>query len=273
VLNSIEQVARWRESGQGRPCDVMVDTGINRLGVTPQQARSAILDGLRIETLMSHLACADEPDHPANERQLALFRSVRQDLPAKRYSLANSAGICLGSKYAFGLTRPGLALYGGIPVPGVSAQEQALRPVAALEAQVVQVRDVQAGCGIGYNHRRVVNSDRRIAVLNIGYADGYLRQLGEVGFAKLAGALFPIAGVISMDLMAVDVTPQYELTRTELLADGSRHTSRIKLDPPHVQEGDWLTLSFNLPTLAAESGLTQYELLTTLGSRFERIWT
>ncbi|HKR25009.1 MAG TPA: alanine racemase, partial [Allosphingosinicella sp.] len=116
VLNSPEQVLRWRESGQGRPCDAMVDTGMNRLGLAPDAARSGLLDGLRVETLMSHLACADEPDNAMNERQLAAFRALRQDIPAARYSLANSAGICLGSKYCFGLTRPGLALYGGIPV-------------------------------------------------------------------------------------------------------------------------------------------------------------
>ena len=112
VLNSPGQVARWK--GTGRPCDVMVDTGINRLGLTLEQATGGLLDGLTIETLMSHLACADE-DGPANTAQLGAFREIAGKVEAKRYSLANSAGICLGKDYAFDLTRPGLALYGGVP--------------------------------------------------------------------------------------------------------------------------------------------------------------
>ncbi len=114
VLNSVEQVARWRAAGEGRPCDVMVDTGMNRLGLRVEEALGGALDGLAIDTLMSHLASADE-DSDQNARQLAAFRAIREAVPARRYSLANSAGICLGSDYAFDLTRPGIALYGGIP--------------------------------------------------------------------------------------------------------------------------------------------------------------
>src|SRR5258706_6097949 len=112
VLNSAAQVARWRATG--RPCDVMVDTGINRLGLSRDDVASGLLDGLEIETLMSHLACADE-DVGANEEQRRAFAGLAVGVKAKRLSLANSAGICLGRDYAFGLTRPGLALYGGVP--------------------------------------------------------------------------------------------------------------------------------------------------------------
>jgi alanine racemase len=247
VLNAPAQVARWRESGQGQPCDVMVDTGMNRLGLTPAEARSGLLDGLRVETLMSHLACADEPDHPMNERQLAAFRALRQDIPAKRYSLANSAGICLGPEYAFGLTRPGLALYGGLPIPENSACEKGLRPVAAIEAQVVQVRTVPAGGTIGYGATFTAGADMKVAILNIGYADGYLRQLADAGSAMMAGRPIPILGRISMDLIAIAA-------------------------PGEVTEGDWVPLSFNLRQLAGHSALSQYELLTTLGRRYERFW-
>ena len=112
VLNSAEQVARWKEIAPGRPCDAMVDTGMNRLGLRPEE--SGCLEGLTIDTLMSHLACADE-DHPLNATQLERFREVAAAVPAKRTSLANSAGICLGRDYAFDLVRPGIALYGGEP--------------------------------------------------------------------------------------------------------------------------------------------------------------
>jgi alanine racemase len=270
VLNSPEQVARWRAGAQGRPCDVMVDTGMNRLGLTPQQARSGLLDGLRVQTLMSHLACADEPDNPMNERQLALFRTLRQDIPAARYSLANSAGICLGEKYAFGLTRPGLALYGGIPVPGTTAQEEGIRPVVGVEAQVVQVRDVAAGQTVGYGATYMARGAMKVAILNIGYADGYLRLLGDAGYALAGDRHCDILGRISMDLMAVEIPQAGTVRRIQIHRDGSRSASEEQLPAVEVGEGDWLALRFRLPELAG--ALSQYELLTNLGARFERVW-
>ena len=270
VLNSPEQVARWREHGQGRMCDVMVDTGMNRLGLTRQDARSGLLAGLRIQTLMSHLACADEPDNPMNERQLTLFRKLRQEVPAARYSLANSAGICLGAKYAFGLTRPGLALYGGIPVPGNRAQEEGIRPVVAVEAQIIQVRDVPAGQSIGYGATYVAPRDMKVAILNIGYADGFLRLLADGGYAWAGDRRCAILGRISMDLMAVEIPQAGLLERFEYLPDGWSLESEEPLAAVDAGEGDWLALHFRLAELAGP--LSQYELLTTLGSRFQRLW-
>jgi alanine racemase len=268
VLNSPEQVMRWRETSL--PCDVMVDTGMNRLGLTPQEARSGLLDGLRIQTLMSHLACADEPDHAMNERQLGLFRALRQDIQAARYSLANSAGICLGPKYCFGLTRPGLALYGGIPVVGDSAQEAALRPVASIEAQILQVRDVPTGESVGYGATFVTPCDMKVGILNIGYADGYLRLLGEGGYAWAGDRPCPIVGRISMDLLAVVIPQARVMKRIHILADDKTDVNEVAMPAVDVGEGDWLTMNFRLPELAGS--LSQYELLTTLGSRFERRW-
>ncbi|HEV7658572.1 MAG TPA: alanine racemase [Allosphingosinicella sp.] len=268
VLNSPEQVTRWRETGL--PCDVMVDTGMNRLGLTPQEARSGLLDGLRIQTLMSHLACADEPDHVMNERQLGLFRTLRQDIQAARYSLANSAGICLGPKYCFGLTRPGLALYGGIPMVGDAVQEAALRPVAGIEAQILQVREVPAGGSVGYGATFVAPSDMKIGVLNIGYADGYLRLLSEGGYAWAGDRPCRIVGRISMDLLAVEIPQAGIMKRIEISADGKSEKSEVALPAVDAGEGDWLTMNFRLPDLAG--ALSQYELLTMLGSRFERVW-
>src|SRR6476469_5071350 len=131
-LNSVEQVARWKASAASRPCDVMIDTGMNRLGLRREELPA--LDGLSIDTLHSHLACADE-DSELNVTQLRRFRELAGTVPARRYSLANSAGICLGPDYAFDLVRPGLALYGGIPRREAAG---AIRQVARLEAQVVQ---------------------------------------------------------------------------------------------------------------------------------------
>ena len=243
VLNTPLQVARWKESGRGRPCDVMIDTGINRLGLAPDE--TPLLDGLAIDTLMSHLACADE-DVAANERQRAAFAEVAARVPAKRRSLANSAGICLGPAYAFDLTRPGLALYGGVPRREAAGH---IRQVVRVEAQIVQRRRVEAGGSVGYNSTWTAGAPAELAILNLGYADGYLRGFSGTGRARLEGGYAPVVGRVSMDLTAI-------------LVD----------DAPDLKEGDWVELDYALPAASAQSGLSQYELLTTLGGRHERVW-
>lgn len=246
VLNTPLQVARWRERGRGRPCDVMIDTGMNRLGLSVQDVADGLLDGLEIETLMSHLACADE-DVGTNARQLAAFAAVAKRAPAKRLSLANSAGVCLGPDYAFDLTRPGLALYGGIPRPEAEGQ---IKQVVRLEAQIVQRRRVARGQSIGYNATFTCQREMELAILNLGYADGYLRGFSGRGRARIGDAFAPVVGRVSMDLMAVAVD-----------------------EAPELKEGDWMELDFDLIRASAQSGLSQYELLTTLGTRHQRIWS
>jgi alanine racemase len=246
TLNSAAMVARWKWAAPGRPCDVMVDTGMNRLGLTVEEASSGLLDGLRIDVLMSHLACADEPDSPMNAVQRARFAAVADGVKADRYSLANSAGVCLGLDYGFDLTRPGLALYGGIP--RIEAQDH-IRQVVRVEAQVLQIRDVPAGDTVGYGATFTATVPRRIAILNLGYADGYLRAFAGQGSARLADARFPLAGRVSMDLIAID------------------------LGDDDVAEGDWIEVDYRLDHAAAVTGLSQYELLTGLGSRYQRLWT
>jgi len=243
TLNTIEQTARWKEIAPGRPCDVMIDTGINRLGLRPEE--TSCLDGLAIDTLMSHLACADE-DHPLNAKQLAHFREVAAAVPAKRYSLANSAGICLGRDYAFDLVRPGLALYGGVPRREGAGH---IRQVAHVEAEIVQRRTIRAGESCGYGATFVADADTEAAILNIGYADGYLRGFSSHGSAFAGEFALPVLGRVSMDLIAID-------------CDAA----------PHLKEGDWVEIDYDLPNASAQSGLSQYELLTTLGHRFERRW-
>jgi alanine racemase len=236
VLNTPEQVARWRPTG--RPCDVMIDTGMNRLGL----AAGADLSGLQIDTLMSHLASADE-DVDQNARQLAAFHAAAQGVSARRLSLANSAGICLGNAYRFGLTRPGLALYGGLPREEAKGH---IRPVVLVEAQVLQRRCVRPGDTVGYNATFTADRAMELAILNLGYADGYLRGFSGRGSAEKGR--YPLIGRVSMDLIALDVSAA------------------------PVEEGDWVAMDFDLPDAAAQSGLSQYELLTLLGHRFDRFW-
>ncbi|HEX8380297.1 MAG TPA: alanine racemase [Allosphingosinicella sp.] len=245
VLNTPLQVERWKQAGRGRPCDVMVDTGINRLGLTPAQVGEGLLDGLEIDTLMSHLASADE-DCALNARQRAAFAGIAARVPAKRRSLANSAGICLGADFAFDLTRPGLALYGGIPRAEAAGH---IRPVVRVEAQVIQRRRVEAGGGVGYNSTWTAQAPAELAILNIGYADGYLRGFSGTGRALLPGGFAPVVGRVSMDLTAI-------------LVD----------EAPELAEGDWVDLDYALPAASAQSGLSQYELLTSLGRRHSRTW-
>lgn len=245
VLSTPDQVRRWREVGGA--CDVMVDTGMNRLGLSADDVRDGLLDGLQIETLMSHLACADEVGRDAaamSVRQRDALAVLAGRTAARRLSLANSAGIALGDAYHFDLTRPGLALYGGVP----RAELSAIRQVATPQAQVLQRRLVRAGETVGYNATWRAAADTQVAILNIGYADGYKRAFSNLGRAFAGDIACPVIGRVSMDLLAVDCSA----------ADAG--------------EGDWLSLDYALPEIAATTGISQYELLTGLGARFDRVW-
>ena len=244
VLNTMEQAARWREAAPGRACDVMVDTGMNRLGLSAEE--TGCLDGLAIDTLMSHLACADE-DNAMNAVQLDRFRQAAASIPAKRTSLANSAGICLGRDYSFDLVRPGLSLYGGVPRAEAAGH---IAQVARIEAQVVQRRTIRAGESCGYGATFTATADTQAAILNIGYADGYLRGFSSRGSAFAGEIALPVIGRVSMDLIAVECDAAAGL-----------------------KEGDWVEIDYDLPTASEQSGLSQYELLTVLGSRFSRRWS
>ena len=241
VVNTLAQLARWRMTR--RPCDVMVDTGMNRLGLSVADVAAGALDGIEVVTLMSHLACADE-DSAMNARQRHTFAALVGRTSARAMSLANSAGVCLGPDYAFDLTRPGLALYGGVPRRDAA---NAIRQVVYPQAQVLQVRSVACGDTVGYGGVWTARRNSRVAILNIGYADGYARALSNIGSCN--GGSAPVAGRVSMDLLAVDVTA---------------------LD---VDEGEWLDVDYNLTTSAEQSGRSQYELLTGLTARLERIWS
>lgn len=242
VLNTPEQVALWKQNNGGR-CHVMLDSGINRLGLAPDQAD--ILQGLDIDILLSHLASADE-DVPQNADQLKIFSTARSEIAAQRYSLANSAGILLGDDYHFDLTRPGLSLYGGIARPEMAS---AIQPVVAISARLLQVRDLPAGAAVGYNATHITDAATRVGTISIGYADGYLRAFSGKGMGRSGAHHLPVIGRVSMDLVTLDLT-----------------------GAPELNEGDWVELDYDLRAASAQSGLSQYELLTNLGSRFARNW-
>ncbi|MCH2239275.1 MAG: alanine racemase [Sphingomonadales bacterium RIFCSPHIGHO2_01_FULL_65_20] len=244
VLNSAEQIARWREAGGGR-CHVMIDTGMSRLGLDWRENIAGLCAGLDVDLCMSHLASADE-DSAQNAAQLQRFETVRQSVQAARYSFANSAGIALGRDYHFDCTRPGLALYGGVPCDALA---EPIRPVMRLETRILQVRNVRAGDSIGYGATFVAEHDMRIATLALGYADGFKRALSSIGAFRHGDARLPILGRVSMDLTCIDLAAA-----------------------PNLGEGDWIAADLVLPEVQAVTGISQYEWLTQIGRRFDRIW-
>lgn len=244
VLNTPKQISLWRDSGGG-VCHIMFDSGINRLGIGPEQMGDVSFEGLEVDLLLSHMASADT-DVAQNAEQLGLFQQLVSVHRARRLSLANSAGVMLGADYYFDLTRPGLSLYGGIARAGM---EDFIRPVVRLSARLLQTRDVPAGARVGYNATHICNADTRVGTISIGYADGYLRAFSGKGSAVWAGRDLPVIGRVSMDLVTLDIT-----------------------GAPDLGEGDWVEIDYDLAAAAAVTGLSQYELLTNLGSRFARVW-
>ena len=240
VINSLHQARVWTRTGGG-PCDLMVDTGINRLGIAPSEAGDPAIGALEVQALLSHLACADEPGSAMNARQLSAFRAAVAQVPHREASLANSAGIGLGADYALDLTRPGLSLYGGAPHP---ALQSAIRQVAYPKAALIAVREIAAGETVGYNATFTAPAPMRTGVVSLGYADGILRCWKDGAFAS-QGRPLPILGKVSMDMIVVDLAAA-----------------------PDLAEGDWVELPYNLADAARQTALGQYELLTLLGKRF-----
>ncbi|MDD3799502.1 MAG: alanine racemase [Novosphingobium sp.] len=243
VINSMYQARLWLKTGGG-PCDLMVDTGMNRLGIAMNELGEADIARLQIDILLSHLASADE-DSPLNATQLARFTEACAAIPARRRSLASSAGIVLGKEYTFDVTRPGLSLYGGIPRPELEGE---IRQAATIEVALIQCRDVLPGDSIGYNATFVAERPMHVGVVSLGYADGFLRSWGGKGMLRSNDAALPLLGRISMDMVVVDLAAA-----------------------PQLREGDWIEVPYYLPDAAATTGLSQYELLTVLGHRFQRL--
>ena len=258
VLNDPGQVREWSaacaRAGRRLAAAVQVDSGMSRMGLSPADLEALgdprdWLAAFEPVLLMSHLACADMPDHPLNARQRARFDAIRARFPAMPASLANSSAVFLGPDFRHDLVRPGAALYGINPQPGAP---NPLRQAVSLDARIVQVRTIGAGDAVGYGARYVADGTRRIATIAVGYADGWLRALSGHGCAWIDGVRVPIAGTVSMDSITLDVTGIPE----------------ARLQPGMTVE--LLGAHQHVDAVAADAGTIGYEVLTRLGSRFER---
>jgi alanine racemase len=264
VLNHLGQIADFTEHARrlGTECaaDIHVDTGMNRLGLPAAElavlaAEPSRLDGLNLRLAMSHLACADEPDHPLNGIQHDRFIAARHQVPAltaAAASFANSAGIFLGPDFHFDLARPGAALYGLTPHvnhPNPMAQ------VVRLQGRIIQVRDVDSPMTVGYGAAHRVTGKGRVATVGVGYADGYLHALTNRGHAYIGDIRVPVVGRVSMDLITLDVS---QVPPALAAPDGL-----VDLIGPHCPPD----------ALAKEAGTIGYEILTSLGNRYPRVYT
>ncbi|TPM28816.1 alanine racemase [Mesorhizobium sp. B2-3-4] len=256
VINSGAQLEAWRaaarRAGRKLPAAIQVDSGMSRLGMAPTEVAAiagdaAAFDGIAVKYVMSHLACADEPHHPANEQQRLAFERLRAMLPEAPASLANSSGIFLGSRYHYDLARPGAALYGINPTP---AEPNPMLPVIRLRAKVAQTRRVEKGTGIGYGHTCHADGPLSLATISFGYADGWLRRSASAAWFE--GVRLPFLGRVSMDSIILDVSA---------------------LPPGTLGEGNLVELlgpSQSVDDAAGHAGTIGYEILASLGTRFHR---
>lgn len=258
VLNSVPQIAGWRAHAHalGRPLAavIQVDSGMSRMGLAPAEidawlADPHFLDGIELRYVMSHLACADQPDDPMNAQQLARFRAIRAGLPQCPASFANSSAIFLGPDYHFDLVRPGAALYGIAPQAGAP---NPMRPVVRLQGKVVQTRTIERGDHVGYSLRYTASETRQVATVSVGYADGWLRSMSNFGVAIVDGIRVPQIGAISMDTITLDVSA----IPSERMAPGSLV--------------DLICAEHPVDAVAGLANTIGYEVLTNLGSRYYR---
>jgi len=264
VINSTAELAEWdayvaTHNWQGGAA-LHVDTGMNRLGISAEEAAALALrvqhENHGITLLMSHLACAEIADHPLNAEQIRLFRELRMLYHGVPASLANSSGIFLGDSAHFDMARPGAALYGINPTPG---RANPMRGVVELTGRILQVRKVQQGETVGYGAAWTARRASSIAVVALGYANGLLRAASATdckggGAAVIAGTRCPIAGNISMDLTCVDITD---------LADGTVHRGDV---------ATFIGESIPVDEVAASAGTIGYEILTRLGPRCHLVY-
>ena len=260
VLGSLNEIEQWSAAAthlrRSLPALLHIDTGMNRLGLSPDEVdvladdEEGRLDGIAVEYVMTHLASAECLGDPANDQQRTRFAAAcaRLGLPAPR-SIANSSGIFLGEPFASDLARPGAALYGVNPTPD---HPNPMRPTVRLRARILQTRDVAPGATVGYNGTWTAPRPSRIATVSVGYADGFLRSLSNAAVACFDGAPVPLVGRVSMDLSTFDVT-----------------------DVPRAQAGCWLDLigpGNPVDDVAARAGTNGYEILTSLGRRYARTY-
>jgi alanine racemase len=257
ILSSVGQIENYHAHARAEaplPCGIHVDTGMNRLGLRPEELEAVAgavdrLDRLDVRLVMSHLACSDEPEARLNARQVGRFKAVRRLFPQARASLANSAGVWLGADYLFDMVRPGVGLYGSGPL---GSPDHEIRPVVCFEAPVLDVRAVPVGETVGYGASFTAPEPLRIAVIGAGYADGVLRASSPQGAVWFAGARRRLLGRVSMDLIAVDVTG----------CEAARPGAMVEIIGPNLLLDD----------AARDAGTVAYEILTRLSPRAERVY-
>jgi alanine racemase len=259
VLNHPGQIADWQKIAgcRGRlPAMLHVDTGMARLGLTMREFDSLAdrlfeRGAIDWRALISHLACADEPDHPLNEAQHLRFAAARGRLGHLPASLAASSGIFLGRNFHFDFVRPGAALYGINPCPGTP---NPMRQIVHLKGQILQVREVDPGQSVGYGATHVMDAPGRLATVAVGYADGWLRSLSHRGSGSLGGKRVPLLGRVSMDLVVFDVS---------------------NVDPVIARPGNFIHFldnDYGVDAVAADACTIGYEVLTSLGKRYHRVY-
>ncbi|UXN57576.1 alanine racemase [Phyllobacterium zundukense] len=258
VINSLEQLQQWRNAAQRLhrrlPAVLQFDTGMSRLGVPPEE-RTALAATLKtcgmvdILFIMSHLASADDAESEQNGDQLAEMNRIANEFPGFDICFANSGGIFLGQSYHGVLTRPGIALYGGAPT---ACGPNPMEPVVRLDVAVVQTRTVPSGARVGYSGTHVTQGETRLAAIAAGYADGLLRSLSSKGAVYCDGVRLPVVGRVSMDSITIDITalPKGRLTLGSL----------VEVIGPHQSIED----------IARDAGTISYEILTSLGHRYQR---
>jgi alanine racemase len=248
-------------SGNLPPAILHVDTGMARLGLTPREFAALFEQGVEDRppiawrAVISHLACADDPEHTLNARQHARFSAVAARFPGVPASLAASSGLFLGAAHHFGFVRPGAALYGVNPCPG---RPNPLRPVVRLTAKIIQIREIDSGESVGYGAAHVMRAPGRIATVAIGYADGWLRSLSGRGCGYIGDTRVPLLGRVSMDLLTFDVSA----VDPALTRPGMTPGITIELLGPRCGVNE----------VALEAGTIGYEILTALGSRYHRVY-
>ncbi|RYE05795.1 MAG: alanine racemase [Rickettsiaceae bacterium] len=260
VLNYLEQITIWQDFARYKnkilPCIIHINTGINRLGVGSEEikqiARTLMLNSsLDVKYIMSHLSASEDHNNCYNKFQLDEFNKCLEYLPTTKASLSNSSGIFLGQEYHFDLVRPGIALYGGNPTPD---KPNLMQQVIRLTAPIIQVQRIKAGSQVGYNMTFVTERDTIVATLPIGYADGYPRNLSNLGEVYIDEYKSKIIGRISMDLITIDVTdlpPEKIFVGREVEIIGSH---------------------CDIEKIAAITGTIPYEIMTNLSNRYKRIY-
>jgi alanine racemase len=247
VLNTREQVAAFRSAAGDAAFALHVDTGMNRLGVSAEDASALSARGLQPTLVMSHLACSEDEAHPMNVQQLARFQTIAAHFPDARLSLSNTGGVYLGQDFHFDLCRPGIGLAGATALPG---QVHGLTPAARLEAPILQLHALQPGDPVGYGSTFIADRPLLAATAAAGYADGLPRALSNTGWARVGGAKAPILGRVSMDLVVLDVTNAEDKARAGAPA---------------------VFLDEDLDALATAAGTLPYELLTGIGPGVARV--